>query len=506
MSFKDRINQVDFHWFIIRTLPHQEKKLRDLLLEQQGETKNILEVYCPTHTTVRMVRENKMVEAPLFAGCVFALATHQALVDFLKKYYPDGTILYCRKADDGEKTRVRTIPEAQMRFFRDFNENYADRVVVLERPYTDYAFNKKTNEPNEVIKVVDGPFAGRIGFLTRFNKERRLVFNMQSLDGHTVLTVSIPNIWDFHVVRLHNADGDRQSLATKKERAVDLLLGLIQGCGYGEQSLGLLYELVEKLVMKPSLVQLGKNLLRTGHEPLAQALAALSAEEAEQILYLIRYEKDNPGYVADNWPKVVLRPFLTPTSGVRTEAGKDYATLEHPDFTEYIREQIIEEQTFLPESNEEKTERVTYYAHIGVMADGVSGGTVFANWDTFLGEYFLTADNARKKLLGTDKAPSGEKLLESFANYAPTLHKVLIGQSPVRARQGMKIGGCPMNVLAIRVDAPMPSQDGPQKLGPEWEEAATMLVSVGVRICREINSTAHLAVWRRYLRTVWLHK
>ena len=66
--------------------------------------------------------------------------------------------------------RRTTIPEEQMRFFKDFNENYAEHVIVLEKPYSDYAFNPKTNEPNEIVKVLDGPLKGREGYLTRFHR------------------------------------------------------------------------------------------------------------------------------------------------------------------------------------------------------------------------------------------------------------------------------------------------------------------------------------------------
>ena len=39
----------------------------------------------------------------------------------------------------------------------------------------------------------------------------------------------------------------------------------------------------------------------------------------------------------------------------------------------------------------------------------------------------------------------------------------------------------------------------------EKDAAKDSLVNTCIRICKEINTTNHLAVWRRYLRTVWLH-
>ena len=131
----DKLNKVDFQWFVVRTLPHQERKLADLLSAHLSHTHNILEVYCPTHTTVNLEDKVRKPQTPLFAGYVFVLSTQEALVDFIDKQYPDGTILYERRMASGRKACFLTIPEGQMRFFKDFNENYAEHVIVLERPY-----------------------------------------------------------------------------------------------------------------------------------------------------------------------------------------------------------------------------------------------------------------------------------------------------------------------------------------------------------------------------------
>lgn len=505
VTIPDCAGKVDFRWHIIRTQPNQEVKLRDLLVARQHEVRNILEVYCPTHTTVRVMREGRQKDAPLFAGYVFVLSTYQAVHDFVKKYYPAGIVLYDRRRERTDGPVVWTVPEAQMRFFRDFNENYADQVIVLERPYSDYAFNPKTNEPNEVIKVLDGPFKGRIGYLTRFRKDRRLVFNMKSLDGRSDMAVAIPEIWNFHVVRLHHADGDRLSLATEKARAADLLLGILQGCGYGSRTLGLFRSIVEKLVARPSLVQLCHHLFRTEPE-LSRALARLTPAEAERIMYLVRYETDTPGYVAANWQQLTLRPFLTPTSGIAPLAGKDYAVLNHPDFTEIVLPQTFAEQTYSSRNAAERTETVTYYAHVGLMPDGDGGCVLFANWDLFLEEYFYTGGNARKKLLHQEAAEADDRLLESFSRYAPSLYRVLTGLSEVSAKQGLRVGEDRLNVLAVHVRGIAFSPDDPLSGSPQLAAALATLVSVGIDICKEINSTTRLAVWRRYLRGVWLHE
>lgn len=485
---KDKLNNVDYRWFIVRTKPHQENKIVELLERYKAANSNILEIYAPTHTTVDMGFSKEAKKAPLFSGFVFVLATQKALTDFLGRYSMGEFIQYERKTEDRRKATVSVIPEEQMRQLKDYNENYPDMAIPLERPYTDYAFNPKTNEPNDIVKVIDGPLAGTEGYITKFRRDKRLVYHLKGLD----MAVSIPNIWSFHVVRVHNAEGDKQTLGTVKERAVDLLIGLIQGCGYGEKTLPMLYEFVDELTFKPSLVDFCKSLYKKGYVELSQRMAKLNTKDAELILNLVRYEKDYPGYVKLNWQKFITRPFLTPTSGVEFIEGQGEVQLQHKSFTEIIRKVDITEEVYYPSKEEEQTTTTTYYAHIGIMQDDDDNTfTLFANWDYFLEEYFLTAGKANEKLVSGEQQK--DKLIDSFRNYAPTLYKILTDESSsVKPMRGFKIGEESLNVMAV-INA------------SNVENAKDELINTCVNICKEINTTTHLAVWRRYLRTVWLH-
>ena len=483
----DKLNSVDYHWFLVCTKPGHEPELCALIEREKGKIRNILEVYCPTHTKVYVRRGDNEQRQPFFDGYVFVLATQGALAEFLRDNDSGAYIWYNRKRTPDEKAVVCTVPESQMRAFRDYNENYADKVIVLERPYTDYAINAKTDEPNEIVRVVDGPLAGCEGYICRFHKKKGLVFRVQGIMPGSWLTVTYPNASDLHVVRLHNAEGDRLSIGTEKERAVDLLVGILQGCGYGERTQAMLYGLMERLAADLSLEALCKHLQKQGEKALTDRLAKLTTQEAELLINLARYEHDTPGYVKENWPRITLRPFLTPTSGIEMEEGKDEVELQHKDFTEIIRRVDITEEVYYPSRQE----------------DGKKSGFIyFANWDDFLRGYFLTAGKANEKLVSgkVQKVRNGitltetEKLIESFRNYAPTLYKVLTdADSAVKAVPNFKVGENTMNVLAIQSSA------------QDKEAAKDQLVKTCVRVCKEINTTNHLAVWRRYLRTVWLH-
>ena len=500
MNTRDKLNRLDFHWFIIRTLPHQERKLAELLLAHQADIKNILEVYCPTHTSVSLERNGRSEKAPLLAGYVFVLSTHNTLADFISKYYPDGIIVHRRRYQDDIKANVLTVPEEQMRFFMDFNDNYAEHVIVLERPYTDYAFNPKTNEPNDIVKVIEGPLKGRQGYLTRFNRGRRLVFNMKSVYSDQFFAVSIPDIWNLKVVRLHNAEGDRQTVGTMKERAADLLIGMLQGCSYGSRTLSMLYDITDALVLRFMLSDLCRRLSSQGHVQLSRLISQISPDDARLLCNLIRYEHDNPGYIRSNWKQLVIRPFLTPTAGITLPDGASEAHLAHDGFIETVRKVSITEQVYYPTKDKESSQTSTYYAHVGIITNG-STSTLFTNWDTFLHEYFLTSGKANERLVGGTVRPAHgntatqqEKLIESFRNFAPTLYSVITDESnPVKPVSDFKVGDHSFNVMALTTDG---------NVGM----ATDRLIATCINICSEISSTMHLAVWRRYLRTMWLHE
>lgn len=78
---QDRI--VDYNWFLVRTQPNQEARLEDAIREYQQFNKNILEVYCPRNTTVRIRKRSQDVKVPFYTGYIFVYATFQALSEFI---------------------------------------------------------------------------------------------------------------------------------------------------------------------------------------------------------------------------------------------------------------------------------------------------------------------------------------------------------------------------------------------------------------------------------------
>ena len=496
--------ETDFRWYVVRSKPHQEKSLAEIISRGMEKEKNIIEVFCPINTIVTKRRNGKDVKAPLYSGHVFVLATYNALREFLKLNYPDGGILFRRfryEDDNGRKSVPVTVPETEMRTFRELNDSYDERMVVLDRPYSDYAYNPKSGKMNEVVKIMDGMFAGRKGYFVRFGGERRLVFSILDDSGIPSLTLSIPNIWSFHVSRMVNGDIAKAGNPTERDRAIDMMIGTLHGCGLADRAMDKLLEMVDFLSGKTSWLELCKWLSRNGERSLSKAFAEYGKEEVSMVYSLIRYENDNKGYVEAAWARNFIRPFLTPTAGIIMGEAQE-KQLAFPGYDVTIRRVEIEETVFYPHSQKEETATTTYYAHIGEMPTTEGKTMLFANWDRLLGEYFLTAGKANACLVAGTKAkdarkPTDIKLIESFRNYAPTLYHILHdADSKVKAVENLMVGERSLNVLCIETD---------ECEAESIALARQTLIDICLQLCKEIYTTTHLAVWRRYLEGVWLH-
>ncbi len=182
--------------------------------------------------------------------------------------------------------------------------------------------------------------------------------------------------------------------------------------------------------------------------------------------------------------------------------GGKNEVLKHRDFTEYILPQTISETAFYPKEGKELQRDITYLAHIGIIDRGRGEYDLFCNWESILAPYYLTADKANKVLLQGTKQPflEEEKLRESFRNFAPTLYKVFTDASfPVKPKRQMRIAGRTLDVMAVRVRAE--SEEAAMQ-----DSASSLLIDTCLQICKEVSTTTHLAIWRRYLLGVWLHE
>lgn len=487
--FQNKTNNVDFHWYVIRTLPHQENKVKVILETEQSENSNILEIFCPMNRMVRVMRNGQEVKIPYFANYVFVLTTEFAVKKLIATKYPDGYLVY-----DKCEGKVMEIPENQMRMFMDFNVNYPEDVLVLERPYSDYAFNPKNNQPNDAVIVTDGPFKGIVGYFVRFRGNRRLVFQMKNYKAEGKrrnsmdLVLSIPDIWDYPIRRLYHARQDKLSLATKYSRVIDYFLGKMQTYGIIDEAWTKFSSLMEELIDHPSLVDYCK---KEKDSDFRNVIKQLSPCEATELMTLVEFLKSGNQWNYDGWEHEVIRPFLTNTA-FGGPMDEEYKEIQHKDYVEVVYKLNFAEPTYFSDTNETRDNQVTYYAHVGIVDMGQGKLILFVDWTQMLDAYYLMDGSALDKQNNT------------FRTYCPTLYQVLSNELEVVALKNMKIGNKTLHVLGIEVDNVSRSDKG-WMADSKVKENVGKLVNTGYSICAEINGSTHLAMWRRYLRTVWLH-
>lgn len=431
-------SQESLQWLVVHTRPHQERKVVELLEEERSRRPNIVDIYNPRETVVRVQHGAREERKPIFAGKVFVLSTQSDLSTLLTEKYPEGYLEY-----DKTQQRVMTIPERQMLFFMDFNENYPEQVVVLERPYSDYAFNARNDAPNEAVMVADGPFAGKTGYLVKFRGNRRLVFQMQGM------AVSLPDAWSYRLVRLHNRKGDRLSRATLKARIADAAVGMLQGCGLADEAHEWLCWLLQTLAQRQSFAALQEAIAQREQEAkdkasikkLCEQIRMLAPEAASDLLSLADYARQNPEFLAE-CRQTAVRPFLTPTCGVPMREGRDCALLHHNKYMELMLPVTFTEPTFSQEDDAATEPTVSYYAHVLLQRKSNGRCTVMANLNALLQPCFLLGGAAR------------EKQFETFRNYCPLLLQLLRGEHEVKVVKDLPLGNATISGLGIQVDVP----------------------------------------------------
>lgn len=521
----DKQDASELRWYVLSTKLHQENKVKRELeaCSREGRIANILEAYVPVNQRIKVVREGRVERVPLLSCRVFAYATEAALCSFLSEADRGASFML-----DCTRGGRMVIPGPEMRCFMDFNEYNFEELVVLEKPFSRYAFDPAKERQNMRARVVDGPFAGMEGVLVRVRKDHRLVFRMGEL------AVSIPQVWDFHLVRILDREHDPEHRAAAPFRAADLLLGRLQAAGFTDDAEARLRRLTAELQADGSLRRLEERLRREeAKEPgepsprLARFVRELDEPSAQALLSLVRYVAEKPESGPELMGDRPIRRFLTPTPGIALPEGRDCVRLRHDGYAEYVFRISARFLRYAGEAEKAKETHAPCYAHVGAMPLGGEErreALLFADWDGLLRPYSLL-DGAAKR--AQDK---------TFAEYLPELADILSARHPQRCRFRRLSFGERGNIFALVRTVPLlPAASGaetPPGCGlvaatsplekrtaeaaeaaasclpdsPEMAAAARQLAETGARLCFAIHASTHFAFWRRLLHTVYLHE
>ncbi len=156
-------------WYALYTRPRFEKKVVELLLEQQYEA------WLPLHKVVRQWSDRKKkVEVPLFNGYVFIRIPKNGIYEAVQT---DGVARVVRF--QGEPAPIR---DDQIELIRKILIG-PDAFEVTETSFT----------RGDLVRVTDGPLKGHEGRWVNWRGKKRVTIELDHI--HHVLLVEVPAVY-----------------------------------------------------------------------------------------------------------------------------------------------------------------------------------------------------------------------------------------------------------------------------------------------------------------------
>lgn len=532
-------------WYVLVTKLHQETQAGALLRQtiDAGDIPNLFDVYIPQNRHVRVLRKGEVTFAPLLNCRVFVYGTQQAVCEFIQS-----TAVVCSLYIDRVKGTFMQVPEPQMRCFIDFNTFHVEELLVLEHPFANYVRVQPNGKLNMRARVIDGPFEGVEGVLVRVKKDHRLVFEMGDW------AVSIPSVWDYHLVRVADSERDASLRPQRPARLADFLVGQLQAAGLPDEAPVALRHLLRLLHSDASLCRLAITLRReassarqvveenvstdadTGHvdkkwdefvrsvspvecvssdfpfsaraaDVLPRFVDNLTSDEASALLTLAHSFGDDADALAELFPRTILRPFLTPTSGFGDIKPGQAHKVAHAFFDEYIVPLSIPQLEYSATSGNTEKVSTIYYAHVAFCEGGEYGGLLFADWSPLYSRY--------TRLEGSARCAQQKTLRE----YLPELGQIFSGCHPdgLRFAPVSPVPGQSPRMMLVQdfpcpdteaTESPAESSSASPAENPIPSEAvsasAIKFATTSSLLLQAIRRHTHLALWRGALPEVWV--
>ena len=516
-------------WFIVNTDRFQEQKTKEFLDTTYPGI--IRQVYLPLcrMKTVGSDGEERVRFQPLIFGLLFVKVDSVEALKGILTYW--GYFVYMEKVRDlatGLQTKARqvssahllckdvkeldqatiirkaTIPDEDMERFIYFSDKIADGIEglsIVDRRYSDLIL------VNDTIRILSGPMAGWVGVVKqvkhRGKKDCRLFVRFGS--NHCL---NISNIRQYDMQVEHEATKGPKAEAVGAWRAIDQMVGYLQAqkpSGNAQETLRHLFkDYLKKL-------QVYRNLHMSDLAYSNKQDREKAAWQQEVIEKLDRSMRSNFRILADYFktdnatlekglleliPDAVLRPFLTPTSGVSIPEGQDYVVLCHNGIVEFVLRCNLREYFRLEDGDAGKAAPVVdedyeYYAHIGLLRYGGAKIKLITSWGGFYDKYVSLSEDEREKFLSDLQARKYSRMLHLFT------------QSEYKVEKAHGIGGFSLDTdIAYTGDA--------EEMGRKVNEFLTLNPSLFAQLAAaavEMWQGTRLLVWRQLLqRYVLLHK
>lgn len=516
-------------WFIVKTDVFTEQESMNLLREKHSEI--IVDFYFPMgrRTYKNESGEEKARFTPVLQGLFFIRVENESRLKSILSEY--GYFMYrgvdyaARSSEVIERTfftkahilcadskslaldeivRQARIPDDDMERFIYYNDKIADGIEglsIVDKRYSDLV------KVNDTIRILSGPMAGWTGVVKQIkNKGKKDRHLLVSFGNDRCLDIS--NIRQYDMQIEHEASAGEKSEAVGAWRAIDQIIGYLQSKEPEKDAAETLRKLFLNYQKKQTVyrnnhlsdIAYSKKVTNKNLEHRQKILDNIDETMQGNFCILANYFKADRGTVEQGLkeliPDAILRPFLTPTSGISISKEKNFAAFRHNGIIEFVLRCNLREFFRGKEYDADKyapvfDEDYEYYAHFALLNTKSDKVKAICSWGGFYEYYASQGRDDRQKFLAD---------LET-KKYPRLLH--LLTQSEFKFEKVNGIGG-------YSIETDVDYVDDTEELGRRINEyfalhssLLTQLTSAAV----EVWQGARLLVWRKLLqRYVLLHK
>lgn len=410
----------------------------------------------------------------------------------------------CKSRTLDEIVKQAKIPDDDMERFIYYNDKIADGIEglsIVDKRYDDLIL------VNDTIRIFSGPMAGWVGVVKQ-------VKNKGKKDRHLLVRfgndrcLNISNIRQYEMQIEHEATKGSKSEAVGAWRAIDQIIGYLQAKEPTKNASDTLRKHFKKYLDKLTVYRNRHSSDIAYSNKVAEKTAAHQQKVLSNIddsmrnnfRILANYFKADGGTLEQGLkeliPDIILRPFLTPTSGVSVPQGQDYAVLRHNGIVEFIlrcnlreffRDKEYEADKYAPVFDED----YEYYAHFALLETAEGKVKAVCSWGGFYDYYASQSKEERDKFHADLQSKKYPRLLH------------LLTQSEYKFEKANGIGG-------FSIETDIAYTDEMEELGRRTNEFFTLHPSLFAQLTAaavEMWQGARMLVWRQLLqRYVLLHK
>ena len=516
-------------WFIVKTDVFTEQKSIDLLSENFKDT--IVDFYFPMgrRTYKNEKGEEKVRFTPVLQGLFFIrVQSEDRLVSILSQY---GYFMYkgvdygARSSEVVERTfytkahilcadsKSRTldeivkqakIPDDDMERFIYYNDKIADGIEglsIVDKRYSDLVL------VNDTIRILSGPMAGWVGVVKQIKnkgkKDRHLFVRFGN--NHCL---NISNVRQYVMQIEHEATVGAKPEAVGVWRAIDQMIGYLQAKEPEENASESLRKHFKDYQKKLTVyrnrhssdIAYSNKVIKKKTTHQKEILSHIDDSMRNNFRILANYFKADRGTLDQGLmeliPDIILRPFLTPTSGIAIPQGQYYAVLCHNGIVEFIlrcnlreffRGKEYEADKYAPVFDED----YEYYAHFALLKTTEGKVKAICSWGGFYDYYASQSKDERDNFHANLESKKYPRLL------------YLLTQSEYKFEKVNGIGG-------FSIETDIAYTEDKEELGRRTNEFFTLRSSLFTQLTAaavEMWQGARMLVWRQLLqRYVLLHK